>query len=286
MKQQYIQFLEEQSVRGSNKTNSYIRALDLLGPILYSRSKYNIESNEIWTIKSVSFISELYNYIKEQQKLFKRDQGIFVGLKPASYWKNGFCSAALKSYEEFLILTPFEKNMWNIVNEPKTDLTELSLRLQDQMLDSAERLVEEDHIEMSTKEGKEALREVKTRVNQSFFRKMILKYYSKQCCITGLNIPEVLRASHIVSWAEDPKNRLNPSNGLCLSATYDAAFDRHLISLDKDYRMILGPSLKEYFSNQAFKEQFQKIEGCRIILPNRFAPDKVLLEKHRNKTFK
>jgi putative restriction endonuclease len=110
---------------------------------------------------------------------------------------------------------------------------------------------------------------------------MILLDYGTQCCVSGLNVPGVLRASHIVSWAEDKENRLNPSNGLCLSATYDAAFDRHLISFDKDYRMIFSPQLKEYYSNEAFKTQFLAFEGNQMTKPKRFCPDQGFLEKHR-----
>ena len=114
---------------------------------------------------------------------------------------------------------------------------------------------------------------------------MILATYEVQCCITGLNIPDVLRASHITRWAEDKENRLNPANGLCLSATYDAAFDRNLISFDEDYRMILSPALKEFYSNIAFQTQFKAYEGQKISLPKRFCPDQVLLTKHHQRLF-
>jgi putative restriction endonuclease len=112
---------------------------------------------------------------------------------------------------------------------------------------------------------------------------MILTDYHQQCCVTGLNVPKILRASHIVGWADDTENRLNPANGLCLSATYDAAFDQHLISFDEDYRLIFSPSLKEYYSNRAFQTQFKAFEGQAIMLPNRYAPDQQLLAKHREK---
>ena len=100
--------------------------------------------------------------------------------------------------------------------------------------------------------------------------------------MTGLDVPQTLRASHIVAWAEDKKNRMNPENGLCLSATYDAAFDKHLISFDEDYRMIVSKDIKEYYTNKATKEYFNNFEGKQINLPLRFMPSKKLLEKHRN----
>ena len=61
-----------------------------------------------------------------------------------------------------------------------------------------------------------------------------------RCCLTGLDLPQLNRASHIIGWAE-PKGkqiRMDPRNGLCLSATYDAAFDRKPITFDEDYRLV------------------------------------------------
>lgn len=125
------------------------------------------------------------------------------------------------------------------------------------------------------------LREVQVRQNQYVFRKMILTIYGGRCCLTGLSMQEVLRASHISAWAFDVKNRMNPENGLCLSATYDAAFDRHLISFDEDYRLIIAPCAKEHYTDDAFKEHFVKFEGRKIAMPVKFLPSQDLLSMHR-----
>lgn len=181
-----------------------------------------------------------------------------------------------------MILYHHENHLWDLVGQKNVTPSELSKRLGAEKIVSIEELVSESNVDFSTKEGKEKLREVKTRVNQGFFRRLVLSTYHAQCCVTGLNIPEVLRASHIVAWSADTKNRLNPTNGLCLSATYDAAFDRHLISFDENYRMILSPALKDYYSNEAFKSHFLAFEGEQISLPNRFCPDQEFLGKHRD----
>jgi putative restriction endonuclease len=97
-----------------------------------------------------------------------------------------------------------------------------------------------------------------------------------------MNIPEVNRASHIVSWAEDPSKRLDPSNGLYLSATYDAAFDKHLISLDDDYRIILSSGIKDHYTNESVTDYFVKKEGHKINLPSSYQPNKKYLAKHRS----
>lgn len=78
---------------------------------------------------------------------------------------------------------------------------------------------------ISEKEGNEVIRSVKTRINQSFFRKVVLVNYGKKCAISGIDLPELLIASHIIPWASNYKERLNPANGICLSALYDKSFD-------------------------------------------------------------
>lgn len=103
------------------------------------------------------------------------------------------------------------------------------------------------------------------------------------CCITGLNIPQVNRASHIVAWADDASRRLDPSNGLYLSATYDAAFDKNLISLDDDYRIILAKDIKDHYTSDSVNEYFIKKEGQQISLPSRYSPNQKYLAQHRSK---
>lgn len=136
-------------------------------------------------------------------------------------------------------------------------------------------------IDPSSAEGKERFAQTKVRVTQSRFRKWVLSIYGGKCCVTGLAISDILRASHIVGWADDSENRMNPSNGLCLSATYDVAFDRHLISFDDDYRMILSKSIRDFCTDKVHSEYFAKFEGMRIAMPSKFMPDKELLAKHR-----
>ncbi len=284
MKKEFTQFILENNRDGSRKAPSYIRAIDLLGGIFAKHPHLQKRYGDVWSISDVELIDELYQFVLEQQKAYHKATGIFVDETPVSYWRDRFCSAALRSYKEFLIIAPYEDSLWNIYNTKYAKPVEVSRKMQNVEVSGIKRLVE-TNVDFSTKEGKETLRAVKARVNQGFFRKMVLQSYNGQCCITGLNVPEVLRASHIVAWAEDERNRMNPSNGLCLSATYDAAFDRHLITFDDDYRMILSPNLKDYTTNKAFEEHFVKFEGAQMALPTCFLPDKTLLEKHRKKAF-
>jgi putative restriction endonuclease len=120
-------------------------------------------------------------------------------------------------------------------------------------------------------------RMVKTRVNQNLFRKIILATYNNACCITGLQQPELLVASHIVPWSIDHENRLNPMNGLCLNALHDKAFDRGLLTIDADsYEVILSARLQvvPYFSETG---------GRKINLPDKFLPDKEMLRRRNDR---
>ena len=89
------------------------------------------------------------------------------------------------------------------------------------------------------------------------------------------------QASHISSWDKDAANRLNPENGLCLSATYHEAFDAHLITFDEYYRLVVSKSIKDHYTSAAVKSYFTKREGKRIIMPIKFLPSQALLAKHR-----
>ena len=72
------------------------------------------------------------------------------------------------------------------------------------------------------------------RVGQRLFRDAVLTAYNARCCITGLAVYRLLVAGHIMPWREDPSQRLNPANGLCLSALHDRAFDIGLITIRPD----------------------------------------------------
>jgi predicted restriction endonuclease len=81
------------------------------------------------------------------------------------------------------------------------------------------------------------------RVGQDVFRKALMDYGDGRCAVTGLSDPALLRASHIVRWADcaSDAERLDVHNGLLLSALWDAAFDAHLVTFDDDGRAVFGP---------------------------------------------
>lgn len=124
---------------------------------------------------------------------------------------------------------------------------------------------------------------VRVRVNQHFFRTAVLSAYNNKCCITGLAAPKLLVASHIIPWAIEPKQRMNPRNGLCLNALHDRAFDRGLMFIADDWTVRFSDEVKS--ANPTDKiglSWLLHFEGKTIMLPKKFLPDFELLTKHRN----
>lgn len=134
-------------------------------------------------------------------------------------------------------------------------------------------------------QGVDRLALVKQRVNQNAFRTMVLNNYDNRCAITGISIPDFLVASHIIPWAENEAERLNPENGICLSSLYDKAFDRGFISFDEHNRVMLAPKLKAYSNKPYYAEYFGKIEHQELMLPIEYLPNPQFLEWHRDCVF-
>lgn len=90
----------------------------------------------------------------------------------------------------------------------------------------------------------EAERLVVQRICQAIFRDALMTYWGGCCPLTGIADPALLRASHIVPWADcGDEQRLDVHNGLLLSALWDAAFDKGLVSFTDDGQPLVGPNL-------------------------------------------
>jgi hypothetical protein len=93
----------------------------------------------------------------------------------------------------------------------------------------------------------EAERLVRARIGQDIFRAALLEYWNATCPLTAITDKSLLRASHIVPWADctSDAQRLDAHNGLLLSALWDAAFDDGLLSFDDDGRVLVSPLLSD-----------------------------------------
>lgn len=84
---------------------------------------------------------------------------------------------------------------------------------------------------------------IKARIGQGVFRKQLLEMWDG-CAVTGVNLPDLLRASHIKPWRDSTNpERTNRYNGLLLLPQYDHLFDKGFISFDDDGHLLRSPAL-------------------------------------------
>jgi putative restriction endonuclease len=273
-KSDFETYLNEENVAGSGKASSYLKALDWLRQMLEIESYGFSDCINIWSVQSVARLSDLRALVLVEQK--NSSSPWYAGGIPISYLRDGYCAAALSELIRFIPQQVFVDKLLKIYDSHVDDEAGLATQL------DIDPVLPDDYVyDLKSKDGQDLIREAKTRIGQAAFRKMILKNYQNSCCITGLDIPILNRASHIIGWAERKETRMLPSNGLCLSATDDAAFDKKLISLDEKYRVIISKEIREHYSNHHVKAYFECREGQVIAYPVRSKPSQDFLETHR-----
>lgn len=144
--------------------------------------------------------------------------------------------------------------------------------------DSVEHLVNIDLTNLP--EGKDRTALIRQRVNQSFFRSAVLSAYNNTCCISGIRNSQLVEACHISNWKDDVKNRTNPHNGICLNPFFHQAYDKYFISITPDYSIVVSQRLLEDVKDDVSCAYFQSINKRKIFLPEKFSPDRDLLQAH------
>ncbi|HUG13341.1 MAG TPA: HNH endonuclease [Opitutaceae bacterium] len=154
-----------------------------------------------------------------------------------------------------------------------------------------------DEVEVTPKEGirrrtiptggTERTANVKVRRGQDYFRDAVLNNFAGRCGLTGLDVRELLIASHILPWGKFESERLNVRNGIALSRLHDAAFDVGLITFDSELRLKLSKELRSRLPQRTIAECFAAYEGAALQLPTDAAlPDERFLAVHRASRFR
>ena len=151
----------------------------------------------------------------------------------------------------------------------------LSAKLMDRPLQLA------DAVEWDDIQGLDREATTKVRVNQHLFRSIILSSYREECAICGLPVVGLLVACHIVPWALDPQNRMNPRNGICMCSLHDRAYEIGILLIDERFVVSLGDKAQCYRSNDAFNRYISAFEGKAMKLPDRWHPNPLFLQKRR-----
>lgn len=275
-KQGFIDFNTRLSPENSGKANSYARAIEILDNVLTHQNVIDLQGKSLYDITDTSLIEGVSNYVHEEVKKMRRGEyNIFDYGNPnqKSYPLKNFCSSALKSLEKY---AQYKQDVMtaDIIVSQESNPKSISKKLI-------------AHFDI-TKQGEDKISISKQRKGQDYFRRMILANYNSRCAITGIDIPQLLMASHIIPWADKKhlKDRLNPCNGICLSALYDKAFDKGLITISPDdYKIHLSEALHEYESQEYFDLHFGSIAGQKIIMPIEHSPNPDFLAYHRDHIF-
>lgn len=201
----------------------------------------------------------------------------FASLDPAQRARGikGLSGAAKADAE---IFEDFASDWAGLAAESEEAMERLGSRPKNSDLESVEDLL--------TRGGPtEVIRTIKTRRVQSLFRATVLASYDFTCAISGITLPELLTASHIIPWAREEIRRLDPRNGIALSALHDRAFDRGLITFDDDLRIVLSSRLRVGTPSDIHRFALLSIEGAKLRMPTRYKPDQESLAYHREKVF-
>lgn len=182
-----------------------------------------------------------------------------------------------------------DREVWAFMQHSLESFEEQSARAERQFVDSSADAADSQDPEgdfvLPSPEQTEALGSVTQRRKQQFFRRTVLAAYGGACAISGIAIPELLNASHIIPWKTDVTRRLDPTNGIALNALYDRAFDRGLITVDEGMRIKVSRRLTARSTSGNQNTLFDQIAGQAIRLPTRFKPDGHALAYHRTWVF-
>ncbi|MBO7068762.1 MAG: HNH endonuclease [Bacteroidaceae bacterium] len=273
----FIDFNTRLSPENSGKADSYARAIMILDEVLPYQNVIDLQGRSLYELSDVAAIDDVLRLVNEEVKKMKnQQQNIFDDYgKPnqRSYPLKSFCSAALRSLKKY---AEYEQEVVvadRIVAQETNPQT------------ISKKLIAYFDI---TKEGEDQLSITKRRKGQDYFRRMILANYGGRCALTGISVPQLLLASHIIPWADKlhQKERLNPCNGICLSALYDKAFDKGLFTISPDdYTIQLSSALREYGTQEYFDKQFGSISGKQITMPIEYKPNRDFLAYHRDHVF-
>lgn len=140
---------------------------------------------------------------------------------------------------------------------------------QDKLFDELEgKILNEDAVEYRA-EISELLKqndEEEVYLRGSMFKREIPKIYNNSCCISGMRIVataniSMVDACHIVPFSESYDDTI--TNGITLCPNLHRAFDRGLIGIDGEYRVLVSKGFKEVDSGYGIT----RFEGKQILLP-------------------
>ncbi|MFA6086377.1 HNH endonuclease [Mucilaginibacter sp.] len=249
------------------------------------------EGQSLWTKEELNLAINLYSKITFGQ-MHQRNSAIIdlanlIGRTPGSiaYKLVNFASLDPRLNQKGMVnASKLDKDVWQEYMQNWDDVFIEGEKLLAKKKDTTiEKLYDIDLDQYRQIEGRDAERKVKVRLDQSIFRGVVLTNFNNQCCITGINIVELIVASHIAPWSQDGHNRLNPQNGLALNALHDRAFDKHLITVTEELKIKISSKFYQHKHIESIKHNFIEYDGKEIITPKKFFPNVEFLKRHNEK---
>ena len=108
--------------------------------------------------------------------------------------------------------------------------------------------------------------EAKTRIHQARFRELVLDAYGRRCAVSGMPIPGLLEAAHIIP-DSDARGEPQITNGLCLSSLHHSAYDRQLLGIDPDGVVHIAPTVLATHDGPTLETALKSLQGARLRLP-------------------
>lgn len=175
-----------------------------------------------------------------------------------------------------LLATYFPSSQQNLQGEAKED--GYLHQLEDYIMNESEILYKT--IKIDTEED--------VFIRGGLFKKLIPKAYASTCSFTGMKLSSIyghnlIDACHIIPFSLTHDDRIN--NGIALCPNMHRAFDRGLLSIDENYRLLVSSGIIEESQNAY---SISKLEGKPIYLPHgkQYCPAQENLEWHRENVFK
>ena len=122
-------------------------------------------------------------------------------------------------------------------------------------------------------------------VRSEIFKRELPRLYNYTCAISNLRIDateniSMIDACHIIPFGISHNDTIQ--NGISLCPNLHRAFDRGIISIDDNYRVLISSKFVESGSSTYSIKQYQ---GQRILLPSKeeYYPSKINLANHRER---
>lgn len=132
--------------------------------------------------------------------------------------------------------------------------------------------------------GENRLVEAAQRYGQSSLRNVLLKNYHARCCLTGIDVKDLLVVSHIKPWSvSGPTEKVAASNALLLNAFHDRAFDKGIITINQRFEVVVWDELAHSKVNDKWLYSY---EGKKISVPEAGVPNIEFIAYHNEMIFK